>query len=247
MRQSNVQPPVGTPLNTGHSLSSGLVGCWLLNGGGKKAFNSSYLVPTPLSATTTTIYKATPGGIAASFSGGDRFNLGGTSSNLALSNRITIAVWVKLGTTGLTNRYILSSRKTTATVGDQFAIIYGFAAQKFEIYSDQYTGTAPRTALATSINDTNWHHIVFTYDGTTVRGYKDGRLDVSSNKTFSFNTNATEFTIGAYDNSTQASDFNGQIRNVMIYNRPLTATEIALLYKDPYCMMMQPKLYMRNN
>ncbi len=36
------KPPLGTPINWGHPLAQGLVGCWLMNeGGGLYAFDSS--------------------------------------------------------------------------------------------------------------------------------------------------------------------------------------------------------------
>lgn len=99
----------------------------------------------------------------------------GTGNVLNLTDNFTIEIFVKLDAAGA-NKYIFNRR---AAGGDQWAIIYGFVANKFEIYSDY---AALRTALTTSVSDTtDKHHIAFTYTSTQVLGYLDGVLDKTNN------------------------------------------------------------------
>ena len=74
--------------------------------------------------------------------------------------------------------------------------------------------------------DNNWHFIALTYDGTTANLYADGNLVASGAK--SWNLVPGSCYIGEQVNN--ASEyFNGSIDDVRIYNRVLSATEIANL------------------
>ena len=141
----------------------------------------------------------------------------------------SIAASVKLANAADTNRYVASNRVPSAN-SDRVSLIYGFTANKYELYSDpgQFSGAAPRTALATSVSDTNWHHICFTYDGTDVRGYLDGVLDVTATKAFSLAT------VGVIDQNIATADgtsgwFNGSLRQIGVYTRALTQAEVTVL------------------
>jgi fibronectin type 3 domain-containing protein len=71
-----------------------------------------------------------------------------------------------------------------------------------------------------------WEHIAATYDGTTARFYVGG-VEVGS-KTFTGNVgNGNIWRLGAYE-TTPAGFFDGQIDNVRIYDRALSAAEVAI-------------------
>lgn len=145
----------------------------------------------------------------------------GSSTTLNIGSSFTLSAWVKLNT--VKNEYVLSKR---SGLGSVYGIIYNFfSANKFSFYADgEYTGTNPFTTMATSVSDTNWHHIVWTYDGTTIKGYLDGRLDVSSAKSFTIGSSASTFYIGS---STGSADyFSGNLDDVRVYSRPLADYEI---------------------
>jgi len=73
--------------------------------------------------------------------------------------------------------------------------------------------------------DTNWHFIVLTYDGTTANLYADGQLRSSSAESWNLVHSACD--IGAQINT--SSYWNGNVDDVRIYNRALSATEVAHL------------------
>lgn len=157
------------------------------------------------------------------FSGSNQYTIISSTSKLALSNSLTISFWSRLGTTA-GSRYVMTKRLGQ----DDYAIVFGFIAGKYELYGEFFTGTAPRTALTTSVVDTDWHLITFTYDGATVNGYLDGKLDVQSNKVFSFGDSGGAL---RFATSTGGVDFyNGTLNDVRLYNRPLTSQEVLTLY-----------------
>jgi chitodextrinase len=70
-----------------------------------------------------------------------------------------------------------------------------------------------------------WEHLATTYDGTTVRFYVDGQQVAT--RTFTGNVGDSNiWRIGAYG-PTAAGFFDGTIDEVRVYNRALTAAEVA--------------------
>ncbi len=158
------------------------------------------------------------------FNGTNQYTVIPAATSPVLSNSFTISLWTRLGTTS-GSRYVMTKRATQ----DEYAIVFGFVAGKYELYGEFFTGVSPRTALTTSIADTNWHLITFTYNGATVIGYLDENQDVTSNKVFSIG-NASGLL--RFATSTGGVDFyNGTLDDVRIYNRPITPEEVKILYR----------------
>lgn len=82
-----------------------------------------------------------------------------------------------------------------------------------------------RTSNATTPLNT-WTHVAITYDGTNLRHYINGVLDRATPLTCAVvNTSSQPIRIGA--NGGNGEVFNGSIDDVRVYNRVLTAQEIA--------------------
>ena len=79
-----------------------------------------------------------------------------------------------------------------------------------------------------SQNTTDWYNATVSYDGTTIRGYINGQLDVE--KTVALNTSSSTVDFGARKNRNAAEYFKGNISQVQIYNRALTPQEIQQNY-----------------
>jgi hypothetical protein len=77
-----------------------------------------------------------------------------------------------------------------------------------------------------------WHHIAGTWDGTTKRLYVDGVLVAMVVSAFAYDT--SQLVLGA-DINTGALDlfWDGVLDDIRIYDRPLTAGEIAMLAAPP--------------
>jgi hypothetical protein len=77
--------------------------------------------------------------------------------------------------------------------------------------------------------DYGWIHLVLTYDGANVKGYKNGVYQSQAALTGSIATNDLPIEIGRYGQST-GSQYDNQLANPRIYNRALTAAEVLRNY-----------------
>jgi len=92
-------------------------------------------------------------------------------------------------------------------------------------------------SLATDI----WYCMVWTYSAGVGNFYLDGINQGSFSGLHSqLNSPATSssFTLGV--DSTGFGDLDGQIDHAMVYNRALSASEIALLHREPFYGFMNP-------
>lgn len=89
-----------------------------------------------------------------------------------------------------------------------------------------YSSVALKTDI--KIQDTNWHHVLLQYDGSTSEIYYDGQLAASEAKTL--DTKNNYLYVGARENGEYA--FDGYLAGIRIYNRAMTGTEIAYLASE---------------
>lgn len=83
---------------------------------------------------------------------------------------------------------------------------------------------------ATTVNDGNWHHVVATYDGTTLRIYTDTNVQSTTTKTGSWYNGTADIIIGGRADG--ANYYNGNIDDVNFFNNKVLSTaEIAKLYQ----------------
>jgi hypothetical protein len=163
----------------------------------------------------------------ALFNGTSGYMLITDTALLRLSNNFTIEFWIKLASTGQTNKYVIARNNSVGS--GQSAIIYGFVANKFEFFADSYTGTDPRTGSQITVADTNWHHIGYTYDGTTWAGYLDGASVFSTSRTFSLSTASLD---GWYIGGANATSnyVNATMHRLAIYRSGLSANAMLARY-----------------
>jgi hypothetical protein len=87
-----------------------------------------------------------------------------------------------------------------------------------------------------SVNDGIFHNVAVTQRSTFVDFYVDGKLDRIRGSAASPSTVGEDLAIGARNDGT--FNFDGQIEYVLIYNRVLLASEIALLHAIPYAPLI---------
>ncbi len=89
------------------------------------------------------------------------------------------------------------------------------------------------TSANGSIVVNQWYHVVLSYDGTTIKMYKDGQLVGSRAATISY-ANQIQFLIGGAGDGPSPGGiyggFNGKIDDVGFWDRALTYNEIQELY-----------------
>ncbi len=151
-----------------------------------------------------------------------------TGSTLGLSNNspFSYSVWFKLSGSQQTRTII--GRHNDATGGASLGIDDA-AADRLKFHLNSYA--SQRVNSTGTFNDGRWHHAVGTWDGDILRLYVDGVLDASSDVSNTLTFPALNFQIGRWVGGS-SQYFNGQIDDPRVYNRALSATEVADLYRQ---------------
>jgi hypothetical protein len=140
------------------------------------------------------------------------------------ADSFSISVWVNsdLGSGGIIANYI-----GDPTYHGYKMLLYLSKANFFAYV----TGDNIDVGGGTNIIDTDWHHVVITFDSEHVNLYVDGSTDMAEEDY----TNTLDYPAGSHlrlggDNTDQ--DYDGQIDEVGIWNRALTSSEITELYNS---------------
>ena len=136
--------------------------------------------------------------------------------NVGHSNQLTVSAWVKRGTSGVGT--IVS--KTQGA--HEWELQYGSNGYAYFVINGVSAGAHLGPANG------EWIHLVGTYDKTAIRLYRDGAQVSSKNYTEDVKDLGNSVGIGRRVGGNGAS-FGGLIDDVRIYNRALTATEVAEL------------------
>ena len=145
-----------------------------------------------------------------------------------LNKNLTLAAWIK--TTNSTRKEAILAKYDTA-------IGYGYvfrttAAGKVELEVGTYNAAVYGSKIATdvaTINDGQWHHVAVTISlNNNVSFYVDGVLtSVSPLKVTGAGSNYAWLRVGQVGYAPLGDYFNGSMDDVQIYNRALSAGEIA--------------------
>ena len=138
-----------------------------------------------------------------------------------LTNKITIAAWVRLDADA-------DGLYTIASKGNSFWLYVDNYGRNTVFYC-QGLGT-PAVGLS-DISDGQWHHVVATYDGTARAVYIDGVKDGSRPTTKLMVLNDEPLLIGNNESNTDNNNFKGMIREFRIYSEKLSDDQILWLSK----------------
>ncbi|MEY4278795.1 MAG: hypothetical protein RL377_799 [Bacteroidota bacterium] len=100
----------------------------------------------------------------------------------------------------------------------------------------QWTAANPSQDIRTNngaITTNQWYHVVLTYDGSTLKMYKDGTLVGTTPATIDY-AHQIQFLIGANGDGPSPGGlyggFNGKLDDIGFWDRPLDVCEVAQLY-----------------
>lgn len=231
-------PPAGDDggvVNVGSDASAeagvptaGLVAHYALDGDG--ADSAPNPAPATVHGAVVTADRFGRASHALSFNGTTAY-LDAPSKKLpAAANPRTLSVWFRTAATAPAFQSGPNWGSTTAT-GDRFGIsVMGKAAGSTGVlrFSAQNSGVSGSTVVA----DGKWHHGAVTFDGAVVALYSDGAL-VKTDNTLTLNTVGTTLSIGRSVPANDNDYFSGQLDDVRIYDRALSAAEIAAIFHEP--------------
>lgn len=176
----------------------------------------------------------------------DAFSFAGTqyidvprSASLEPAN-VTVDAWVKASSPG-TGKYILSKGGVDNTAAS-YALYTGSGITGEGLFFYVYDGTGPTGVHlspdgGTGVWDGNWHHVAGSYDGTDVHLFVDGKEVGTGTPTTAAIAyglaDTNDFFIGIYDPGCADcvdTHFPGEIDEVEVFNKALSATNIASIF-----------------
>lgn len=156
------------------------------------------------------------------------------NSRHEITDRFTISLWVYPDNLTTSSRHIFSKVNGTFT-NNNYAILWEYSGENDQVslFAGGFSGTDPRTGSQMTLSPANnWYHIVYTYDGATLSGYRNGFRVVNTAKVFSLSIASNSYlSIGG--NYQFGNHFQGKIKDVRLYNRCLTSSEVMDIYLYP--------------
>lgn len=131
----------------------------------------------------------------------------------------TVELWVKMNVVQSTFNYLYTYGPTSAPEG-----VLLDPTNIFNFYPNY-------SAAATTVVGT-WYQLVFTFDGTTSRTYRNGTL-IGSYPGSKTTTNTTGFFRLGLPDTGQTGYFNGAVDDLKIYNYALSDAQVAAAYTPP--------------
>ncbi len=157
----------------------------------------------------------------------DHVNLGQRSPfQIDFSSRFSISAWIR------------TTASSGGIIGKRVLAGWYFSIEGANVIGLILQGTSSAiivTSVASGVSDGNWHHVAATYTGNSnasgISLFVDGRQVSTTtvlNSAIGSMLNAIDTTIGAV--TTNQFFLAGQIDDIRIYNRALTAGEVRQLY-----------------
>jgi hypothetical protein len=151
------------------------------------------------------------------------------SGQLQLPN-ITLAIWAKQATGGTLSQ--VSKRVLGGSVNSWQLETEALGTPALSLSFTTYDGSGlnqyARTAMNTMVIGT-WQHLVATYDGVTKRVYIDGVEAAAVAEANPLPYDNMPMKIGCDDNNPEGEFYSGVLDDLQIYDRALSAQEIAAL------------------
>jgi hypothetical protein len=228
---NDCQTPTSTPVTRScQSQQTGPVAYWAFDEGtGTTAHDSSGSNDGTLTnGPTWTTGKI--GAHALSFNGFDNYVRLSADLNQWLGGTASLSVWIKTSQTGNSVWHMAPGITGIQHSGDPNDVFWGWIDDSGRI--NIQAGDTAGAGSSNPINDNQWHHIAMTRDQASgeVRMYVDGNLNDTETSGIGIKTTPF-YGIGRIDDTGSTIDyFNGEIDEVRIYNRVLSASEIQNIY-----------------
>jgi len=114
-------------------------------------------------------------------------------------------------------------------------IIFKSGGTTHNFYPQTPDSNAYSTTNSTGYNrdlcDGNWHHIVITFSGTTVKVYTDGTEWISDTLNASYAGGGSQYVIGRNGNSA-GYYMNGSVDEISTFEYELTSTQVSDIYNS---------------
>jgi len=169
-------------------------------------------------------------GTALQLDGDNDFVNLGSSSELDLTSSFSISAWVKISNKCNFCKIIAKQKDDN----QPYSIMFDDSADQkfvFEIKNSSQVAAQSKSTTVPALD--TWYHIVATYNGTTQILYVNGQDEDTDTPSYTLPETDADLLIGARESASSPPAklfFDGIVDEVRIYNRALSATEVAALY-----------------
>ena len=156
------------------------------------------------------------------------------TSDINLGSTMSFSVWLKTDHVNDPSDP-QNVRTKNITGGDgffNFNELFGLGLTNGRL-SNYVANTSGSTGFALStnpLNDNIWHHCFVTFDGSTLKSYIDGSLNVTIEGITTWTSNIIK-TVGKYD-SAAIRYFDGILSNMAVWNSALTDSQAREVYNE---------------
>jgi acid phosphatase type 7 len=159
---------------------------------------------------------------AVSFDGVNDHVLVPYTSSLDLTTAVSVEAWIKRSKPGW--QVVVGKPGHAQSKHENYAIWFNSTNRVVA-----YFGNGTRYASVTSTPvDTNWHHVVATYDNATAKLYLDGSLATSTTSDIQMTANTLPLNMGR--STTGSYFFGGQLDEVAVYATVLSSARVQAHY-----------------
>jgi len=171
---------------------------------------------------------------ALRFDGANDYVIVSDDVSLDVSFEVTLSAWIN--TRSITRVQGIVGRWNYARSPDERSILLdarGDLGDKFRFWisTDGTSGTITHVPSNLQFSANIWYHVVGVYNGSRMTLYINGEEDNSVAKSGNIFVSDSEWNIGAFNYAGDAY-FDGTIDDIRVYDRALSAQEIAQLYRD---------------
>jgi hypothetical protein len=205
-------------------VATGLVGWWKMNqSSGATVLDSSGNANLITFNTAPTWVAGQIGNYAASLNGTNQYGNTTTVTNIpTVQGAQTLSAWVYIN--AIASEDIVDNIDGTTSANQLRVNTAG------EAEVSKWSGGITITETSKVLAIHTWYMVTFTWDGTTNIIYVNGVATTPTSATAHQNVASTTVFIGAYGTGAGNENFNGYIDDVRIYNRALSAADVAQLY-----------------
>ena len=172
---------------------------------------------------------------SASFDGVNDYVSAPASSSLDMTSAVTVELWAKRRASTGTYQVLVGKPGDGQSKNENYGVWLN-TGNRYQAYFGN--GTTFATVQTSAVTDTNWHYVVATDDGATVKIYLDGVLKESTSTTLQLTANTKPLNFGRANSN--AYFFNGWLDEVAIYPSVLSATRIQAHYNKATTDLISP-------
>jgi len=210
-------------------VTSGLMARWNFDGNATDTSSAGTVADNGTLVGSPTFVTGNPvGADALSLNGTSQYVTVPNSADVNLTSACTLAAWVKIASTTDNSYRMIISKKALYTDNGGYELFYHPVLQQLLLRSG---GNSTSYSMSLPlVLDTNWHHLAVTINGSTATFYVDGIVQTGATGTVGNPPSNTQALVIGRRSGTTDYPWNGQLDDVRIYNRALSASEIVNVY-----------------